>query len=160
MDRSCEIYHVLSTAATVDDEAAELLADIRRQAHTGRSRIVAALRGMDALDPALGNGEAEDIVYTCLSFEVARILTVERGWSAEQYQAWITRRCAPCYDRTDTGVVRHGPSDKQRRRDAPDRPPTVQRPDHRGARPTRCSRSTTVASSTSDTDAWSRQAST
>jgi AcrR family transcriptional regulator len=91
MDRSCEIYHVLSTAATVDDEAAELLADIRRQAHTGRSRIVAALRGMDAVDPALGNGEAEDIVYTCLSFEVARILTVERGWSAEQYQACITR---------------------------------------------------------------------
>jgi AcrR family transcriptional regulator len=91
MSRSCEIYHVLSTAATVDDEAAELLADVRRQAHTGRSRIVAALRGMDALDPALGDGEAEDIVYTCLSFEVARILTVERGWSAEQYEAWISR---------------------------------------------------------------------
>ena len=43
-DRSGEIYHVLSTAALVDDEAAELLADVRRQAHTGRSRIVAALR--------------------------------------------------------------------------------------------------------------------
>jgi AcrR family transcriptional regulator len=91
MDRSGEIYHVLATAALVDDEAAELLADIRRQAHTGRSRIVAALRAMDALDPALGVGEAEDIVYTCLSFEVARILTVERAWSAEQYESWISR---------------------------------------------------------------------
>ncbi len=90
-DRSCEIYHVLSTAAIVDDDAAELLTEIRRQAHTGRSRIVAALRAMDALDPNLSKREAEDIVYTCLSFEVARILTVERGWSAEQYEAWISR---------------------------------------------------------------------
>lgn len=90
-DRSCEIYRVLSTAALVDDEAAQLLADVRRQAHTGRSRIVAALRGLDALDPSLSKREAEDIVYTCLSFEVAWILTAERGWTAEQYEAWISR---------------------------------------------------------------------
>jgi AcrR family transcriptional regulator len=90
-DRSGDIYHVLSTAAIVDEEAAELLADIRRQAHIGRSRIVAALRAMDALDPTLGDGEAEDIVYICLSFEVARILTVELGWNDQQYEAWIRR---------------------------------------------------------------------
>ena len=90
-DRSCGIYRVLSSAALFDDEAAELLADVRQQAHTGRSRIVAALRGMDALDPALSRREAEDIVYTCLSFEVAWILTVERGWNATQYEAWISR---------------------------------------------------------------------
>jgi AcrR family transcriptional regulator len=90
-DRTGDIYHVLSTAAIVDEEAAELLADIRSQAHTGRSRIVAALRAMDALDPTLGEGEAEDIAYTCLSFEVARILTVELGWNDQQYEAWIRR---------------------------------------------------------------------
>ena len=90
-DRSCEIYRVLSTAALVDDEAAELLVEIRQQAHTGRSRIVAALRAMDALDPDLSRREAEDIVYTCLSFEVAWILTVERGWSAKQYELWVAR---------------------------------------------------------------------
>lgn len=90
-DRSCEIYRVLSTAALVDDEAAELLVEIRQQAHTGRSRIVAALRAMDALDPALSRREAEDIVYTCLSFEVAWVLTVERGWNAQQYEMWVAR---------------------------------------------------------------------
>ena len=82
---------MLATAAVVDDEAADLLAEVRRQAHSGRSRIVAALRKMDALDPALTRREAEDIVYTCLSFEVAHILTVERGWSGAQYEAWIAR---------------------------------------------------------------------
>lgn len=90
-DRACAIHHVLATAAVVDDDAAELLAEVRRQAHTGRSRIVAALRRMDALDPALTRREAQDIVYTCLSFEVAHILTVEQGWSGGQYEAWISR---------------------------------------------------------------------
>lgn len=91
MKRAGEMYHVLTTAAVVDEEAAALLADVRRQAHIGRSRIVAALRAMDAIDPALATSEAEDIVYTCLSFEVARMLIVERGWSSEQYEAWIAR---------------------------------------------------------------------
>ena len=91
MDRSCEIYRVLSTAALVDDEAAELLAEVRQQAHTGRARIVAALRRLDAVDPALTKREADDIVYTCLSFEVAWILIVERDWNAKQYEAWISR---------------------------------------------------------------------
>jgi hypothetical protein len=90
-DRSAAIHHVLATAAVVDAEAADLLAEVRRQAHTGRSRLVAALRRMDALDPALTTSEAEDIVYTCLSFEVAHILNVERGWSDAQYEAWISR---------------------------------------------------------------------
>lgn len=90
-DRTCAIHHVLATAAVVDDEAADLLAEVRRQAHTGRSRLVAALRRMGALDPALTKAEAEDIVYTCLSFEVAHILTVERRWSGAQYEAWIAR---------------------------------------------------------------------
>jgi AcrR family transcriptional regulator len=90
-DRTCAIHQVLATAAVVDEEAADLLADVRRQAHTGRSRLVAALRRMHALDPALTKREAEDIVYTCLSFEVAHILTVERGWNGAQYEAWISR---------------------------------------------------------------------
>ncbi|MBA3288030.1 MAG: hypothetical protein H0U21_08430 [Acidimicrobiia bacterium] len=75
------IDHVLASATVVDEEAA----------HTGRSRIVAALGSMGALDPALTRAEAENITYTCLSFEVARVLTVERGWSDEQYEMWIGR---------------------------------------------------------------------
>jgi AcrR family transcriptional regulator len=94
-DRAADIYQVLVSAALVDSEAAELLADIRSQAHTGRSRIVTALRSMDALDPALDSTTAQDMVYACLSFEVAHILTVERGWGPAEYEAWISRslRC-------------------------------------------------------------------
>jgi TetR/AcrR family transcriptional regulator, regulator of autoinduction and epiphytic fitness len=91
MERSSAIQHVLATAAQVDPEAAGLLADIRRQRHTGQSRIAAALEGIGALDPGLDKTEATDIVYALLSPEVHRILTVERGWTADRYERWIAR---------------------------------------------------------------------
>jgi len=94
MDRSSAIQHVLATAAQVDPDAAELLAEIRRQRHTGQSRIVAALEARGALDPGLGTSEAADIVYALLSPEVHRILTVERGWPADRYERWIARSLA------------------------------------------------------------------
>ena len=91
MDRSSAIQHVLATAAQVDADAAGLLAEIRRQRHTGQSRIVAALEASGALDPSLDTSEAADIAYALLSPEVHRILTVERGWPADRYERWIAR---------------------------------------------------------------------
>jgi AcrR family transcriptional regulator len=91
MDRSSGVLRVLDTAALVDRDAAELLADIHRQAHTGRSRIVGALDRMGALPPGLERAEAEDSVYALLSHDVHQILTVERGWDAERYERFIAR---------------------------------------------------------------------
>jgi AcrR family transcriptional regulator len=91
MERSSAIQHVLATAAQVDADAAGLLAEIRRQRHTGQSRIVAALDAAGALDPGLDKSEAADIVYALLSPDVYRILTVERGWPADRYERWIAR---------------------------------------------------------------------
>jgi TetR/AcrR family transcriptional regulator, regulator of autoinduction and epiphytic fitness len=91
MERSSAIQHVLATAAQVDADAAELLAEIRRQRHTGQSRIVAALDAAGALDSDLDKTEAADFVYALLSPEVHRILTVERGWPGDRYERWIAR---------------------------------------------------------------------
>jgi len=91
MDRSSAIQHVLATAAQVDPEAAELLAEIRRQRYTGQSRIVAALDARGALGPGLDTAEAADIVYAMMSPDVHWILTVERGWPADRYERWIAR---------------------------------------------------------------------
>jgi AcrR family transcriptional regulator len=91
MDRSSAIQHVLATAAQVDAEAAELLAEIRRQRYTGQARIVTALEARGALDPDLDTAEAADIVYAVMSPDVHRILTTERGWPADRYERWIAR---------------------------------------------------------------------
>src|SRR6516165_3964374 len=60
MERTSAILYVLDTAAQVDPEAEELLAEIRRQRHTGQSRIVAALVERHALDPDLDPSRAAD----------------------------------------------------------------------------------------------------
>jgi len=91
MERSSAILRVLATAAAVDPDAAQLLDEIRRQRHTGQSRIVAALSALGALDPELEYSEAADIAYVALSPEVHHILTVERGWTAGQYERWLIR---------------------------------------------------------------------
>jgi AcrR family transcriptional regulator len=91
MERSSAIMRVLATAAQVDPDAAQLLEDIRRQRHTGQSRIVAALSDRGALNPDLSISEAADITYTIFSAEVHHILTAERGWTADQYQRWLAR---------------------------------------------------------------------
>ena len=91
MERSSAILRVLATAAAVDPEAAQLMEEIRRQRHTGQSRIVAALSARHALDPDLEFSEAVDFTYAALSPEVHHILTVERGWTAGQYEQWLVR---------------------------------------------------------------------
>ncbi len=91
MARSSAIMHVLATAAQVDSDAAQLMEQIRRQRRTGQSRIVAALSARDALDPELEFSEAVDITYVALSPDVHRILTVDCGWTAEQYEQWLVR---------------------------------------------------------------------
>ena len=84
-------YRRRRRVARVDPDAAGLLAEIRRQRHTGQSRIVAALDARGALDPGLDSSEAADMVYALLSPDGHRILTVERGWTADRHKRWIAR---------------------------------------------------------------------
>ena len=67
------------------------MAEIRQQRHTGQSRIIAALASRDALDPGLDLSEAADMAYAVLSPDVHRILTIERGWTPDQYERWLSR---------------------------------------------------------------------
>ena len=89
MQRAGALQHVLATSAVVDHEAAEMLEITRRQRHTGQSRIVRELARRKALRRGLTQAAAADIAYTVMSPEVYHILTVERGWSEEEYEAWL-----------------------------------------------------------------------
>ena len=91
MRRAGTLQHVLATSAVVDEEAAEMLEVTRQQRHTGQSRIVRELARRKVLLPGLTQAEAADIVYTLMSPEVYRILTAQRGWSEDQYEAWLAR---------------------------------------------------------------------
>jgi AcrR family transcriptional regulator len=91
LQRSGALQHVLATSAVVDDEAAAMWEITRQQRHTGQSRIVGDLARRTALRRDLTQARATDIVYTLMSPEVYRILTVERGWTDDDYEAWLAR---------------------------------------------------------------------
>ena len=89
LERSAALQNVLLSSAGVDPEAAEMLEITRQQRHQGQSRIVEALARRKALRAGLTRSEASDIVYTLMSPEVYRILTVERGWNGTRYERWL-----------------------------------------------------------------------
>jgi AcrR family transcriptional regulator len=89
--RSGALQHVVATSAAVDPEAAAMWETTRRQRHAGQSRIVGELVRRKALRRGLTRARASDIVYTLMSPEVHRILTVERGWTDDAYEAWLAR---------------------------------------------------------------------
>jgi AcrR family transcriptional regulator len=91
LGRSAAIQLVLASAAQVDPEAAELLREIRRQRHTGQSRIITALVDRGALDRDVHPAEASDFVYLLMSPDTYMTLTTERGWTPNEYEAWLSR---------------------------------------------------------------------
>jgi AcrR family transcriptional regulator len=88
LERSAPILHVLRSAADADPEAAELYAEAQRQRYAGQANLAQVLAERGQL--AVSAVEAADIMYTLRSPEVFRTLTQERGWSAEQYERWLT----------------------------------------------------------------------
>jgi AcrR family transcriptional regulator len=91
LHRSAALQAVLADSAAVDAEAAEMLETTRRQRHVGQSRIVRAVADAGHLRDDLRPAVAADIVYTLMSPEVFRCLTVERGWSEAAYERWLSQ---------------------------------------------------------------------
>ncbi len=56
----------------------------------GQGRFAALLAEKGALRPGLSGEDARDIVWTLSSLAVHDLLVVERGWSSERYQEWLT----------------------------------------------------------------------
>ena len=90
LDRSAPMQHVLRTAAVVDPDAAQLLSTFARQRLAGQARVARALQARNALAREITERQALDVIYTLMSPEVHRMLTVERQWTADEYQRWLT----------------------------------------------------------------------
>jgi AcrR family transcriptional regulator len=60
----------------------------------GQGRFVAMLADKDALRAGLSFEQARDVVWTLCSLAVHDLLVVERGWTKERYQEWLTSAVA------------------------------------------------------------------
>jgi AcrR family transcriptional regulator len=90
MDRAGTVHRIVADAARSDEDAAALLAEIARQRHEGQRRVAQQLARARALRPGLTQREAGDIIHALASPEVYGLLVLDRGWSGERYEKWLT----------------------------------------------------------------------
>jgi hypothetical protein len=89
-DRVASIYRILTSAASSDPDAAELLDGLTKQRQQGQKVIARSLARAGALKPGLKERDAADIIHALLSPEVYRLTVVDRGWSADRYRRWLS----------------------------------------------------------------------
>ena len=88
--RTAPIYRILVSAAASDPDAAVLLDELTRQRQEGQGRIARSLARAGALRPKLRERDAGDIIHALMSPEMYGLLVVDRGWSSDRYERWLT----------------------------------------------------------------------
>jgi AcrR family transcriptional regulator len=74
-----------------DPEVEVFAQTIEAERLTGAAMFVAHLTGAGALRPGLGADRARDELWVLISPEVWAQLVQRRGWSYEQYEAWLAQ---------------------------------------------------------------------
>jgi AcrR family transcriptional regulator len=88
-DREQGAYPILASAASSDRAAAELLAAYNEQRQRGQGEVARSLARMGALRPGMSERDAADIIHAIVSPDMYRLLTRERGWSADRFEHWL-----------------------------------------------------------------------
>jgi AcrR family transcriptional regulator len=90
MARAAPVHRILVEAARSDEDAASLLAEIADQRQEGQHRIARSLARSKALRPGVRERDAADVIYALASPELYALLVLDRGWSGERYEKWLT----------------------------------------------------------------------
>ncbi|MEV4573545.1 helix-turn-helix domain-containing protein [Nonomuraea jabiensis] len=92
--RLAPIMKIVRDAAGSDPEMAAQWATNQQQRYIAHQALADLLADKHALRPQLTRRQAADIIYALISHEVFYLLTIERGWSPEQWQTWATETLA------------------------------------------------------------------
>jgi AcrR family transcriptional regulator len=88
--RSHDVYRILVSAAGSDPAAAELLGQVQQQRDQGQGQIALVLAQNRALRPGLDESGAADLIHALMAPELYRLLVIDRHWTTERYQQWLT----------------------------------------------------------------------
>ena len=89
-EREAGLFVVLEVAAAVDPEIEPLLRDKERFRYEDQARLARSLRRRGQLRTGLSARKAGDIIWARASERSYLALIEERGWSTEEYEAWLT----------------------------------------------------------------------
>ena len=88
--RAGPLLRALRDAAGTDNELRKLWDEMEAWRLEGQGRVAGMLAERGALRAGLSVEAARDVVWTLCSLAVHDLLVLERGWSYERYEAWLT----------------------------------------------------------------------
>ena len=83
-----DIIHALVTGAAAEPELAAVLAEGQRRHVEGAGRVVAVLRGLDALGP-IDPDDAGETLAAITDIRFALVLQESYGWSLDRLEGWM-----------------------------------------------------------------------
>lgn len=89
MARVAPLFQVMRTVAKIEPDIAKALEELLNGRLQGMAYFVSALRKYDSLRTGLDERTIVETVWTLTSAEVYNLLTLDRGWSNEQYETWL-----------------------------------------------------------------------
>ena len=89
--RAGPLLRALREASAGDPELGRLWDEMEARRLEGQGRFVRMLADRGALKPGLAVDTAIDLTWTLCSLAIYDLLVLDRGWSDDRYQAWLTR---------------------------------------------------------------------
>jgi TetR/AcrR family transcriptional regulator, regulator of autoinduction and epiphytic fitness len=92
--RTAPIYRILVSAASSDTDAAAILDELTRQRQDGQGRVATALARAKTLRTGVRARDAGDVIHALASPELYHLLVIDRAWSPQRYERWLTEALA------------------------------------------------------------------
>jgi TetR/AcrR family transcriptional regulator of autoinduction and epiphytic fitness len=93
-DREAAVFVVLETAAVVDEQIRPVLREKEQARYKDQTRVARSLGRTGKLRTGLSVKRASDIIWTLASERTYLALVHDRGWSGEDYEAWLIDQLA------------------------------------------------------------------
>jgi AcrR family transcriptional regulator len=88
--RVSPLFLALRDAASTEPEALAVWDEINERRAANMHRLASELAETGRLRPGLRVADVADVIWATNSAEFYVLLTVERGWSPQQFQGWLT----------------------------------------------------------------------
>jgi len=89
MERIAPVFEIMRIAAKTEPDMADLLQHKNKERWQNMEIVIQHVVANGLLRVGMDTAQATDIVWTLMSPEVFLLLTVDRGWSKDQYDEWL-----------------------------------------------------------------------
>jgi AcrR family transcriptional regulator len=88
--RAGPLLRAVRDAAALDPDVARVWTELEAQRYAGQRRFAELLASRAVLREGVSTDTAADLIWALCALTVHDMLVLERGWSYEQYELWLT----------------------------------------------------------------------